>query len=83
MPGEPLPPPPPVTRGRGEIARSLLDSSHKVGPSRLDDLGTRGAGLVVVVAVVGTRAVGVVVLAHVHHHAGGGGRGRVELVLVT
>lgn len=71
----------------GRRRRSLLDSGREVGASRLDDLGPRGAGLVVLVAVVRggaavTAGAAVLVLAHVHDHAGGGGRGRVELVLL-
>lgn len=69
--------PPPRT-----FRRSLLDSGGVVGTSRLDDLGPRLAGLVILVAVVGGRAVATLVLADVDHHAGGGGRGSVELVLV-
>lgn len=62
--------------------RSLLDSGRVVGASRLDDLWPRGAGLVVLVAVVGSGAVAVLVLTDVDNHARGGGRGRVELVLL-
>lgn len=40
------------------------------------------AGLVVLVAVIGGRAVAALVLADVDNHARGGGRGRVELVLL-
>lgn len=61
-------------------SRSLLDSGRVVGASRLDDLRPSGGGLIIVVAVIGGRAVPVLVLADVDDHAGGGGRGGVELV---
>lgn len=61
---------------------SLLDARRVVGASRLDDLRPLGTGLVVLVAVVGGRAVAALILAHVDDHAGGGGRGSVELVLL-
>lgn len=62
---------------------SLLHPGAVVRTPRLDDFGTRGAGLVVLVAVVGGRAVAAaLVVADVYDHAGGGGGGSVELVLV-
>lgn len=61
---------------------SLLNSGRVVGASCLDDLWPRGAGLVVLVAVVGGGAVTTLVLTDVDNHARGGGRGRVELVLL-
>lgn len=63
--------------------RSLLDAGRVVGASGLDDFRARRAGLVVVVAVVGARAVAALVLTNVNDHAGGGGRGSVELILVA
>lgn len=63
-------------------SRSLLDTGRVVGPSRLDDLWSWWAGLVVLVAVVGGRAVAALILADVNDHAGGCGRGGVELVLL-
>lgn len=61
---------------------SLLDSGRVVRASRLDDLWPRGAGLVVLVTVIGGGAVAALVLTDVDNHTRGGGRGRVELVLL-
>lgn len=82
---------PPITSGwnvkaakwRRRYRRSLLDAGRVVWASRLDDLWTRWAGLVIVVAVVGARAVAMLILAHMDDYAGGGGRGSVELILFS
>lgn len=68
--------------GTKRCGRSLLHSGRKVGAPRLDDLRPQGAGLVILVAVVGGRAVAALVLADVDDDAGGGGGGSVQLVLV-
>lgn len=61
---------------------SLLDPGRVIGAARLNDLGPRGASLVLLVAVAGDRVADLLILADMHDHARGGGGGSMKFILL-
>lgn len=61
---------------------SLLNPGRVIGATRLNDLRPRGAGLVILVTVVGDRVADLLILADVHDHTRGGGGGSMKFILL-
>lgn len=63
--------------------RSLLNPGSVIGPTRLNDLRPRGAGLLLLVTVVGDRVADLLILTDMDDHAGSGRSGSVEFILLS